>query len=160
MSELSHSSSSPNPENQRIDQKELQSLPHGPEFRFVQELIALEPGVSACGRYCISGNEGVLAGHFPGNPIWPGVMMVEAIAQLGGVAAQSSPEYPRLEDMRLTAIKNAKILATAEPGAVLEIEVKVEGRMGALVQVSGNVSECSDGERRLLAKAVVMLSGD
>lgn len=81
--------------------------------------------------------------------------MVEAIAQLGGVVAQSDPEHAKLDDMRLTAIKNAKILGTAEPGATLTIEAKVEGRMGPLIQVSGSVS---DGET-CIAKAIVMLSG-
>ena len=136
-------------------QSELQLLPHGPEFRFIHELTTLEPGVSAVGTYSISGDEAFLAGHFPGQPIWPGVVMIEAIAQLGGVAAQSDPNQPKLADMRLTAIKNAKILGTAEPGATLTIEVKIEGRMGPLIQVSGSVSE---GEIRL-AKAIVMLSG-
>lgn len=142
-----------------IDQKELESLPHGVEFRFVHELTALDPGVSAQGIYRISGDEGFLRGHFPDRPMWPGVMMVEAIAQLGGVAAQSDPDQPRLKDMRLTAIKNVKILSTAEPGAVLIIEVKVEGRMGSLIQISGCVLEDDGDDGRLLAKGVVMLSG-
>jgi len=147
-------------------QEELNALPHGEEFRFVQEITVLDPGVSAVGVYRISGDELFLPGHFPENPMWPGVIMVESIAQLGGVAAQSSAEHSRLENMRLTAIKNAKILGSAEPGAMLEIEVKVEGRMGSLIQISGKVSEVVEGqggmevENRLLAKAVVMLSGD
>ncbi|MCP5537915.1 MAG: beta-hydroxyacyl-ACP dehydratase [Akkermansiaceae bacterium] len=134
---------------------ELELLPHGPEFRFVQQLSSLEPGVSASGTYEISGDEAFLKGHFPGHPIWPGVVMVEAIAQLGGVVAQSDPAQEKLDDMRLTAIKNAKILGTAEPGATLTISARVEGRMGPLIQVSGSVS---DGDN-CLAKAVVMLSG-
>ena len=137
------------------DQSELDALPHGPEFRFIHELTELEPGVSAVGEYRISGDEGFLKGHFPGHPIWPGVVMVEAIAQLGGVVAQSDPNEAKLADMRLTAIKNAKILGTAEPGATLTITAKVEGRMGTLIQVSGSVSE---GDT-CIAKAIVMLSG-
>lgn len=137
------------------EQSELQSLPHGPEFRFVHELTNIDPGVSAVGSYVISGDEDFLKGHFPGQAIWPGVIMVEAIAQLGGVVAQSDPEHAKLADMRLTAIKNAKILGTAEPGATLTIEAKVEGRMGTMIQVSGSVSEGGS----CLAKAIVMLSG-
>jgi len=148
---------------QPVDQQELQSLPHGPEFCFVQEIVALVPGASAKGIYRIQGNEAFLRGHFPDRPMWPGVMMVEAIAQLGGVAAQSDPAHTRLADMRLTAIKNVKILDTAEPGAVLIIEVNVEGRMGSLIQISGRVLERNGEEHgeggRLLAKGVVMLSG-
>ena len=85
--------------------------------------------------------------------------MVEAIAQLGGIAAQSDPNEARLDNMRLTAIKNSKILGTAEPGATLIIEVKVEGRMGSLIQVSGSVLAQGDEGGRLLAKGIVMLSG-
>ncbi len=134
---------------------DLKSLPHGTEFRFIHDLTSLEPGVSGVGTYRISGNEEFLKGHFPGHPIWPGVVMIEAIAQLGGVVAQSDPQHDKLKDMRLTAIKNAKILGTAEPGAELTIRVQVEGRMGTLVQVSGSVF---NGEL-CLAKGVVMLSG-
>lgn len=81
--------------------------------------------------------------------------MIEAIAQLGGVIAQCDPEYEVLADMRLTSVKNAKILGTAVPGAVLRISGRVEGRMGGLIQVRGEVC---DGER-VIAQAVVMLSG-
>ena len=142
-----------------IDQQELLSLPHGPEFRFIHEITALEPGKSAQGTYHISGDETFLPGHFPENPMWPGVIMVEAMAQLGGIAAQSDPDQPKLEDMRLTAIKNVKILDSAKPGATLIVEAAVEGRMGNLIQISGCVFEDADGGRIRLAKGVVMLSG-
>lgn len=135
--------------------QELQSLPHGPAFRFVSEIIELEPGVFGKAAYLITGAEAFLEGHFPGNPIWPGVIMIEAIAQLAGVVAQSDPVHPRLDDLRLTSVKNAKILDTAAPGATLTITATVEGRMGNLVQAKGTVSE---GEM-ILAQAVVTLSG-
>ena len=143
-----------------IDQQELLSLPHGPEFRFIHKITALEPGKSAEGTYQISGDEEFLRGHFPENPMWPGVIMVEAIAQLGGIAAQSDPDQPRLEGMKLTAIKNVKILGTAEPGATLIVEAKVEGRMGNLIQISGCVFEAAEEGRVPLAKGLVMLSGE
>ena len=142
-----------------IDQQELLSLPHGPEFRFIHEITALDPGKSAQGTYHISGDEGFLRGHFPENPIWPGIIMVEAIAQLGGVAAQSDADQPKLKDIKLTAIKNVKILGTAKPGSTLIVEAKVEGRMGNLIQISGYVFEAADGGHITLAKGVVMLSG-
>ncbi len=81
--------------------------------------------------------------------------MVEAIAQLGGVVAQSDPEEEKLNDMRLTAIKKAKIIGTAVPGETLKIKARVEGRMGSLIQVSGSVSVGDN----CIAKAIVMLSG-
>lgn len=136
-------------------EQELLSLPHGPEFRFLDEMTALEHGVSGRASYRITGDEPFLKGHFPGNAMWPGVIMIEAIAQLGGVIAQSDPAHPVLADMRLTSVKNAKILGTAHPGATLTIEASLEGRMGNLVQIKGTVSE----HDRKIAEATVMLSG-
>ncbi len=142
-----------------VAQQELLKLPHGPEFRFIDQILELDPGVSAKGSYQILGTESFLPGHFPENPMWPAVIMLEAIAQLGGVAAQSDKNHERLNDMRLTAVKNAKILGSAEPGSELCIEVSVEARMGRLVQISGRISEKSEDQLRVLAKAVVTLSG-
>ena len=135
--------------------QELLALPHGPEFRFVDEITALEPGVSGRGIYTITGNEPFLIGHFPGQPMWPGVIMIEAIAQLGGVIAQSDPAHSTLRDMRLTSVRVAKILGTAYPGDVLIVQATVEGRMGNLIQIAGTVS---NGESKIAA-ATVMLGG-
>ncbi len=137
-------------------EQELRSLPHGPEFRFVEKMTALEPGISGSATYLITGEEPFLEGHFPGNPLWPGVLMIEAIAQLGGVIAQSDPDEPTLEDLRLTSVKNAKILGSSAPGATLTIEATVEGRLGNLIQIKGSVSV---GETKL-AIAMIMLSGE
>ena len=135
--------------------QELRSLPHGPEFRFVDEITALQPGASATATYRITGGEPFLKGHFPGNPLWPGVIMIEAIAQLGGVIAQSDPTLEKLADLRLTSVKNAKILGTCPPDTTLTITATLEGRMGNLIQIKGTVSS---GETKL-AEAMVTLSG-
>lgn len=133
----------------------LAALPHGPEFRFVDELTELESGKQGRGTYRIKGDESFLAGHFPGQPMMPGVILIEAIAQLGGVVVQSDPSQAPLHDLRLTAVRAAKILGAAVPGQVLEISAAIEGRLGGLVQISGEVKV--DG--LLLATAKVTLSG-
>jgi 3-hydroxyacyl-[acyl-carrier-protein] dehydratase len=67
-------------------------LPHRPPFLFVTELGTVEPGRSATGSWQLTGEEAFFAGHFPGRPTLPGVLMVEALAQLGGVAVLADPK--------------------------------------------------------------------
>ncbi|MST95403.1 MAG: hypothetical protein EXS33_09100 [Pedosphaera sp.] len=69
----------------------LASLPHGPEFRFLDRLLRLDPGQSGAGEYTVRRDEPFLRGHFPGQPMMPGVLLVEAAAQLAGTVAQSDP---------------------------------------------------------------------
>lgn len=133
----------------------LDSLPHGPEFRFVDAWECVEPGKSGTGSYRVRGDEDFLKGHFPGRPLMPGVILIEAIAQLGGVVAQSDPATEPLSDLLLTGVRGAKILGAAVPGERLEIRATVEGRLGGMIQISGEVSVAG----RLLASAKVMLSG-
>jgi 3-hydroxyacyl-[acyl-carrier-protein] dehydratase len=112
----------------------LKSLPHGPEFRFVDGLTALEPGKSGSGEYTVRGDEPFLRGHFPGQPIFPGVLLVEAAAQLAGTVAQSDPQITPLAGLKLTAMRGIKILGTARPGEVIQLEAKILNRLGNLIQ--------------------------
>jgi hypothetical protein len=68
-------------------------LPHRPPFLLVDELIAVDPGVSATGIWRLTGDEYFFPGHFPGRPTLPGVMMCESIAQVGACAVLSHPDY-------------------------------------------------------------------
>src|SRR6266498_4246863 len=108
----------------------LDSLPHGREFRFLDRLLTLEPGKSGVGEYALRGDEPFLRGHFPGQPIMPGVLLVEAAAQLAGSVAQCDPSIEPLRELKLTAIRNAKILGAAVPGETIAIEARVVARMG------------------------------
>jgi 3-hydroxyacyl-[acyl-carrier-protein] dehydratase len=117
----------------------LNHLPHGPEFRFLDRLTRLDPGRSGEGEYRVRGDEPFLRGHFPDEPLFPGVLLVEAAAQLAGVVAQSDPEIPPLPGLKLTALRNVKILGTARPGEVLCPQVKISGRLGNLVQATTQV---------------------
>jgi len=136
--------------------KALTQLPHGPEFRFLDRLVTLEPGKHGVGEYTIRGDEPFLAGHFPGEPIFPGVLLVEAAAQLAGVVAQTDPQIPAMPGLKLTAVRGAKILGAAKPGEKLHIEAKLTGRMGNLVQAQASVSV----HGKVLLQAELTLSGD
>jgi 3-hydroxyacyl-[acyl-carrier-protein] dehydratase len=112
----------------------LNLLPHGAEFRFVDRLTTLNPGESGEGEFTVRGDEPFLRGHFPGEPIFPGVLLVEAVAQLAGVVAQSHPKIPPLTNLKLTALRNVKILGTARPGEIIQFEAHITCRLGNLVQ--------------------------
>src|SRR6185503_10893738 len=114
----------------------LAFLPHGPEFRFVDRLLSLEPGKSGVGEYTVRGDEPFLRGHFPGEPMMPGVLLVEAAAQLAGIVVQSDPNFAPFPGLKLTALRAVKILGTARPGDVLRIEAKISGRLGNLIQAT------------------------
>jgi 3-hydroxyacyl-[acyl-carrier-protein] dehydratase len=115
-------------------QRALGFLPHGAEFRFVERLTRLEPGVSGAGEYTVRGDEPFLRGHFPGEPMLPGVLLAEAAAQLAGVVAQSDPKIPPLRGLKLAALRNVKILGTARPGETVRLEAEITGRLGGLIQ--------------------------
>jgi len=118
----------------------LDLLPHGPEFRFLDRLLSLEPGKSGAGEYAVRGDEPFLRGHFPGRPMMPGVLLVEAAAQLAGVVAQSDQAIPPLPGLKLTAIRGAKILGSAKSGEIIRFEARLLGRMGNLVQAQATAS--------------------
>ena len=134
----------------------LAALPHGPEFRFLDRLTALVPGQSGAGEYTLRGDEDFLRGHFPGQPIMPGVLLVEAAAQLAGVVTQSDPAIPPLKNLRLTAIRGAKILGTARPGETIHLEARVAGRMGNLIQAQAT-ARVND---RVILQTEITLSGE
>lgn len=135
----------------------LSALPHGPSFRFVDEVVTLDPGVSATGRWTLKGDEAFLEGHFPGNPLLPGVIMIEALAQLGGILAQSDRGENPLKNVRLTAVRQFKILGSIPPGETLTLSAKRDAVMPGLVQISGEILT-ADGTR--LATGSIILSGE
>src|SRR5436309_8863714 len=114
----------------------LASLPHGAEFRFLDRLVSLDPGKNGAGEYTVKGNEPFLRGHFPGHPMFPGVLLVEAAAQLACVVAQSDPEIAPLAGLKLAALKNVKLTGTAAPGQTIRLNARVTGRLANLIQAS------------------------
>jgi len=138
------------------DGNSLGFLPHGPEFRFLDRVLSLTPGREGTGEYLVRGDEPFLRGHFPGDPILPGVLLIEAAAQLAGVVAQSDPGLAPLAGLKLTALRGVKILGAARPGDVVRLEASILGRLGNLVQARahGRVGD------RLVLTAELTLSGE
>lgn len=118
-------------------ERALSFLPHGSEFRFVDRLTRLEAGQSGAGEYTVRGDELFLRGHFPSEPIFPGVLLTEAVAQVAGVVAQSDPKIAPLTGLKLTALRSVKIFGTARPGQIIELEATISGRLGNLIQAQG-----------------------
>jgi 3-hydroxyacyl-[acyl-carrier-protein] dehydratase len=104
-------------------------LPHRDPFSFVSELRSVEPGASASGAWQLTGDEAFFAGHFPGRPTLPGVLMVEALAQLGGVAVLADPAHAGKLPL-FGGIERARFRRQVVPGDLLELQVTL-GRMSA-----------------------------
>ena len=139
----------------------LAALPHGPGFRFVDELTALDPGRTASGLYLVKGTETFLESHFPDNPMMPGVILIEAIAQLAGIAAQSdTPDSPLFAQLRLASVKQAKFFGAACPGDQLAIHASISASMGGLIQAEGQIEILDEGKKKTapIVKAQITLS--
>jgi 3-hydroxyacyl-[acyl-carrier-protein] dehydratase len=104
-------------------------LPHRPPFLFVDELIALEPGVSAVGSWHLTGDEWFFSGHFPGRPTLPGVLMCEAIAQVGAIAVLTDQRFAGKLPL-FGGLDGARFRRQVEPGDTLELHVELQ-RMSA-----------------------------
>ncbi|MGA3179810.1 MAG: beta-hydroxyacyl-ACP dehydratase [Verrucomicrobiota bacterium] len=133
----------------------LRTLPHGPEFRFIDRLISLTPGKEGVGEYRVRGDEPFLRGHFPGEPIFPGVLLVEGAAQLAGIVAQSDPSVPPLRNLKLAALSAVKIPGTLCPGETMRVQAVIVGRLSGLVQARAEIHV----QKRLVLTAGLTLGG-
>ncbi len=104
-------------------------LAHRPPFLFVDEVIALEPGVRATALWRLTGDEWFFSGHFPGRPTLPGVLMCEAIAQVGAIALLTDQRFAGKLPL-FGGLDRARFRRQVVPGDTLELSVEL-GRMSA-----------------------------
>jgi 3-hydroxyacyl-[acyl-carrier-protein] dehydratase len=115
-------------------------LPHRPPFVFVRELIRCDPGLSVEAATSFAADDPMFEGHFPGNPLVPGVILTEALAQTAGLAAASG--YP--EDLKplflLSAIRSMKFLRAVRPGERIDLRAEKLAQVDDLLQFKVDAS--------------------
>lgn len=119
----------------------MEIIPHRQPFLLIDRIVELEPGVRAVGKKCVTYNEPFFNGHFPQEPVMPGVLIIEALAQVGAVAILCQEKG---KTAYLGAVNKIKIKRKVVPGDVLLLEtelVKVKGPIGI-----GKVTATVDGE--------------
>jgi len=112
--------------------KEIQEIiPHRYPFLLIDKIEALEPGISAVGYKNVTMNEYFFQGHFPSEPVMPGVLIIEALAQVGAVSILSLPEN-KGRIAYFAGINNAKFRQKVVPGDTLKLEIEIIKRKGPI----------------------------
>ena len=120
-----------------------------PPFQMIEKVLEVEDGEYAKGIKCVSVNEPYFAGHFPGEPVMPGVLIIEALAQTGAVAMLCQDEF-KGKTAYFAGISNAKFKKKVVPGDVLVLEteiIKVKGPIGigkATATVDGKIAATAE----------------
>lgn len=127
----------------------MEIIPHRQPFMLLDTIEELEPGKRVTARKCVSYNEPFFAGHFPKEPVMPGVLIIEAMAQAGAAAMLSQPEM-KGKTAYFAGIQSARFKQKVVPGDVLELEVeiiKVKGPVGigkGTASVRGNLAASAE----------------
>jgi 3-hydroxyacyl-[acyl-carrier-protein] dehydratase len=136
-----------------------QILPHRPPFLLVDRVVAVEPGVRLVAWKSVTMNEPFFVGHFPGKPVMPGVLILEALAQACALLAVKSmgPDEDVNEKITyLMSIDGAKFRRPVVPGDRLELHVEVVKRKGAIWRQKG--AAVVDGQTVAEADFMAMLA--
>ena len=132
-------------------------LPHRPPFVFVRELVRCDPGTLAEAVTSFASDDPIFRGHFPGNPLVPGVILTEALAQTAGLAAASGyPKDPKPLFL-LSAIRSMKFLRAVRPGERVDLRAEKLAQVDDLLQfkVDASVSGVRVAEGQLVLSLAV-----
>lgn len=135
----------------------MEILPHRYPLLLVDRIVELEPGIRALGYKNITYNEPVFTGHFPGNPLFPGVYMIEAMAQLGGTVVLEPGEFSRKVPY-LAGIDKAKFRRPVVPGDRLLMEVRLVKHKRNIGWVTGEATV--DGQLACSAELMFSIASD
>ena len=127
----------------------MEIIPHRHPFLLIDAIEELEPGKRAVGKKCVTYNEPFFAGHFPGEPVMPGVLIVEALAQAGAVAILSNPEF-KGKTAYFGAINSARFKQKVVPGDVLLLELEIIKQKGPVGV--GKATATVDGKTAVTAE--------
>lgn len=126
----------------------MEIIPHRQPFLLIDTIEELEPGVRAVGKKCVSYNEPYFAGHFPGNPVMPGVLIIEALAQVGAVALLGQPEW-KGKTAYFAGMDKVRFKRKIIPGDVVMLETKIIKSKGPI----GMAEACAYVDGMVAAKA-------
>jgi beta-hydroxyacyl-ACP dehydratase FabZ len=129
----------------------MKLLPHRYPFLLVDRITELEPGKRIVGLKNVTINEQFFQGHFPGMPVMPGVLIIESMAQVGGVLIYRELPEQNKKLIYFTGIENARFRRPVVPGDQLRIEIDVLNRRNNFGKMRGRASV----EGKLVAEAVV-----